>query len=180
MVRPISKAKFLGVEIDNTLRFKEHIHDLAQRAERRLNILRILAWGGTEQKTLLQLYKIYIRSLFEYGCVAFLHVPDTTLGVLQKIQNRAIRISLRLPKYVSLKVLHESACLPTIKERLYQLGSKLIGKMRRNNPLIEEIIQRKEAENLQTVVQLGQCTINWPHRSPLDTRRLSPNDTKYD
>ena len=52
VVRPVSKAKFLGVEIDNTLRFKEHVQDLSQRAEKRLNILRILAWGGTDPKTI--------------------------------------------------------------------------------------------------------------------------------
>ena len=41
-----------------TLRFKDHIQTLAQRAEKRLNILRILAWGGTEPKTLIRLYKV--------------------------------------------------------------------------------------------------------------------------
>ena len=29
VVRPVSKAKFLGVEIDESLRFKNHIHELA-------------------------------------------------------------------------------------------------------------------------------------------------------
>ena len=168
VVRPISKAKFLGVEIDNCLRFKEHIQDLALRAEKRLNILRILAWGGAEPKTLLRLYKVYIRSIFEYGCVAFLHIPDATLGVLQKIQNKALRICLRLPKYVSLKLLHDSACLLTVKERLEQLGLRILGKMKGNNPLIRDIIQKKRGENLQIVMQQGQSNTNRPHRSPLD------------
>ena len=48
VVRPVSKAKFLGVEVNNTLNFRDHIQTLAQRAEKRLNILRILAWGGTD------------------------------------------------------------------------------------------------------------------------------------
>ena len=168
VVRPISKAKFLGVEIDNTLRFKDHIQDLAQKAEKRLNILRILAWGGTEPKTLLRLYKVYIRSIFKYGCVAFLHVPDSVLETLQKIQNKALRIVLRLPKYVSIKILHESACLLTVKERMLQLGSKLIQKMGRNNPLIKDILLKKEAENLTTMRQQGTNISSWPHRSPLD------------
>ena len=153
VVRPISKAKFLGVEIDNSLRFKEHIQDLALRAEKRLNILRILAWGGTEPKTLLRLYKVYVRSVFEYGCVAFLHVADSTLEILQKIQNKAIRIALRLHRYVSLKILHENACLPTVKERLHQLGLSLLGKMGKGNPLIKEVVKEKEADNLQAVRQ---------------------------
>ena len=142
VVRPVSKAKFLGVEIDNTLRFKEHIQDLAQRAEKRLNILRILAWGGTDPKTLLRLYKVYVRSIFEYGSVCFLHCPEATLGTLQKIQNRAIRICLKLPRYVSIRLLHESECLPMIRERLGYLGSKMVAKMRESNPLLGEIIKQ--------------------------------------
>ena len=91
-MRPVSKAKFLGVEIDNSLRFKGHIQDLAQRAEKRLNILRILAWGGTKPKTLLRLYKVYVKSIFEYGSICFLHCPDATLDTLQKIQKHGFRV----------------------------------------------------------------------------------------
>ena len=168
VVRPISKAKFLGVEIDTSLRFKGHVQDLALRAEKRLNILRILAWGGTEPKTLLRLYKTYIRSIFEYGCVAYVHLPNSTIEILQKIQNKAIRIALRLPRYVSLKVLHENACLPFVKERLCQLGLVLLGKMKTNNPLIRQIVEDHEAENIRTVRQHGIKAVKRSHCSPLD------------
>ena len=97
VVRPVSKAKFLGVEIDNSLNFKTHIQDLSLRAEKRLNILRILAWGGTDPKILIRLYKVFIRSLFEYSAVCLVHCPDASLDALQKIQNRAICICLHLP-----------------------------------------------------------------------------------
>ena len=146
VVRPVSKAKFLGVEIDNTLRFKEHIQDLAQRAEKRLNILRILAWGGTDPKTLLRLYKVYVRSIFEYGSVCFIQCPNATLDSLQKIQNKAIRICLKLPRYVSVGLLHESACLPMIKDCLHNLGAKMVAKMRESNPLLREVILKQGQE----------------------------------
>jgi len=167
-VRPVSKAKFLGVEIDSSLRFKDHIQDLAARAEKRLNILRILAWGGTEPKTMIRLYKIYIRSIFEYGSVSFLHCPDSTLEVMQRIQNRAIRICLRLPRYVSIKILHESSCLATIKERFSQLGSRTISKMIVTNPLIKEIVKEHESNILKSIRQHGLVSGTRPHRSPLD------------
>ena len=166
-MRPISKTKFLGVEIDTTLRFKEHIQTLAQRAEKQLNILRILAWGGTEPKTLIRLYKVYVRSIFEYGAVCFLHCPDLVLDILQKIQNRAIRICLRLPRYVSVGLLHESACLQMVKDRLLQLGSKMVAKMRASNPLIGELIKKKEALNLQKIITQSQTPFR-THRIPLD------------
>ena len=168
VVRPIPKAKFLGVEIDNSLRFKEHIQDVAQKAEKRLNILRILAWGGTDPKTLIRLYKVYVRSIFEYGSVSFLHCPDSTMDILQRLQNRAIRTCLRLPKYVSVRLLHEASCLPTVKKRLRQLGGKMVAKMRQSNPMIRAIVDRWETQNLQAVIQQGQYNICRSHHSPLD------------
>ena len=168
VVRPISKAKFLGIEIDNVLRFKQHIQALAQRAEKRLNILRILSWGGTEPKTLIRLYKVYVRSIFEYGAVAFLHCPNSTLDIMQKIQNKAIRICLRLPMYVSLKILHKNSCLPTIKERLHQLGGRLLQKMKESNPLIRQLVEEKQNHNIKMIRKWGQSARIRSHCSPLD------------
>ena len=70
---------------------------------------------------------MYIRSIFEYGSIAFLHILDSTLNILQKVQNKALRIALRLPKYVSVKLLYDSACLLIVKERLEQFGAILLG-----------------------------------------------------
>ena len=171
VVRPVSKAKFLGFEINETLNFKEHIQALSQRAEKRLNILRILAWGGTDPKILVRLYKVYIRSIFEYGSVCFVHSPDSTLDIMQRIQNRAIRTCLRLPRYVSLKILHESACLPMIKVRLLQLSSKMVTKMKVGNPVLGKLISEREAEVIQLVrasTSKDQKVIYRSHRSPLD------------
>ena len=155
------------MEIDSNLRFRDHVQDLAARAEKRLNILKILAWGGTEPKTLIRLYKIYVRSIFEYGSVCFLHCPDSLLDKLQKIQNQAIRICLRLPRYVSVRLLHESSCLPTVKERLVQLGAKMVTKMKGCNPLIRTMVEERESRVLQNIRQ-GQVNGNQSHRSPLD------------
>ena len=161
------KAKFLGVEIDNSLRFKNHIQELTARAEKRLNILKILAWGGTEPKTMIRLYKVYIRSIFEYGSVSFLHCPDSLLEMMQRVQNKAIRVCLRLPRYVSLKLLHESSCLPTIKERLVQLGGTLVRKMEQSNPLIKDLIKERQSRHLKSIRQHGHIPAQ-AHRSPLD------------
>ena len=148
------------------MRFKNHIQDLTQRAEKRMNILRILAWGGTEPKTLIRLYKVYIRSLFDYGSVCFLHCPETTLDILQRIQNRAIRICLHLPRYISIRLLHESACLPTVKERMTKQSRGLVAKMRQANPLIRVFLEKHENQILNNIIE-GRPTVR-SHRSPLD------------
>ena len=71
-----------------------------------------------------------------------------------------MRICLRLPRFVSLKLLHESSCLPTIKERLIQLGTKILSKMRNSNPLIKTIVEEQESEIPKIIRQKGQVIGN--------------------
>ena len=89
------------------------------------------------------------------------------MNIMQKIQNRAIRICLRLPRYISVGLLHKSACLPTIKERLIQQGSNLVNKMRKGNPLINGLIEKNESLVLKNIIE-GQGSVVRSHRSPLD------------
>ena len=116
---------------------------------------------------MIRLYKVYVRSIFEYGSVSFLQCPDSVLESLQKIQNKAVRICLRLPRYVSIKLLHESAGIPTVKERLAQLGKGLVKRMEQSNPLVKSLIKEREAKILNLIRQYGHVTAQ-PHRSPLD------------
>ena len=131
-------------------------------------MLKILAWGGTDPKILLRLYKIYVRSIFEYGAVSFLHCPDSTINIMQKVQNKAIRICLKLPRYVSVKLMHESSCLPTIKERILELGKNTLASMRMNNPLIRAMANKREAFIIRTIREKGLKSVTRSHRSPLD------------
>ena len=169
VVRPVSKAKFLGLEIDESLSFKGHIQECADRAQNRLNILRILARGGTDPINLLRLYKTYVCPIFEYGCTSFVHLPDMTLRPLQLVQNTALRIVLGLPSYISIDRLHEYACVSKVRERLTELGSRLLAKMRVKNVLIRDIIILKERDNLKHILgSRGHCPFRRSHRSPLD------------
>ena len=100
IIRPTQKAKFLGVEIDCALSFKFHVDSICKRANTRLSVLRILLRSGTDAATLMRLYKIYVRPIIEYGSVAYIAAPKSQLTRLQNIENEAIRICLRLSKYI--------------------------------------------------------------------------------
>ena len=61
--------RFLGVLIDNDLRFKCHVDRNLVKAKKRINILRCLVgkdWGQSPE-TLWRLYLTYIRSVLEYA-----------------------------------------------------------------------------------------------------------------
>ena len=50
---------------------------------------------------------------------------------LQRIQNEFIRVCLKIPAYIRSDLLHESAALSFLKERLISLNHKLVNSMLR-------------------------------------------------
>ena len=156
IIRPTNSAKFLGVEIDRILAFKKHFDSILDCASRRLNVLRVLASNGTDAPTLMRLYKIYVRPIIEYGSVTFMSAPKTQLSRLQQMQNEAIRICLRLPRYIRTELLHEYASIEPIFVRLVMLNGKLLNTMKSKNSHIETLVN--------------------DHVSPTDNRHLSPLD----
>jgi len=61
-----------------------------------LNLFRILAhttWG-TDQETLLHLYRSLIRSKLDYGCVVYASARRSYLRMLDHMQNHALRLCL--------------------------------------------------------------------------------------
>ena len=104
----------------------------------------------------MRLYKIYVRPIVEYGSAAFMSAPKTQLSRLQHIQNEAIRICLRLPRYIRTELLHEYAAIEPIFVRLLMLNGKLLHIMRLKNPHIESLVN--------------------DHVPPTDNRHLSPLD----
>ena len=124
MVKPSTSAKFLGLELDERLSFSKHIDDKVKNAQVRLNLFKMLSCGGVDNSTLIRLYKTYVRPLIEYGCLATLTARDESVKKFQKVQNDFIRVCLNLPRYIRTTLLHEAACLETVKERMIFLGRK--------------------------------------------------------
>ena len=141
VIKPVPHARFLGVEFDSRLSFSKHISEINGRANKRLNVLKALSRAGTTPKTIIKLYNIYIRPLFEYGSAAFLAAPKEQIEKMQKVQNQAIRIGLRIPSYLSINLIHEAACTQKLKERLIDLNKKLLSSMKQNNYHVHSLTQ---------------------------------------
>ena len=104
----------------------------------RLRILVNKKWGPSPE-TILQIYKQCVRPIFEYGIVSTITVSETVITKIQRVQNSFIRLALRLPKYVSARLLHEASGLPYVKERLTSVGQNHLARMHAN-PLVEHTI----------------------------------------
>ena len=87
-------VKFLGVIFDRKLTWNEHIRYVITRCNKRLNLLRALTgtdWGASK-KTLIMLYRSLIRSIIDYGSIAYDSASESSKRLLDQIQSKALRI----------------------------------------------------------------------------------------
>ena len=114
------EVKFLGITLDSELNFKKHFEDILDHCNTRCHCLRLLAnkkWGPGPA-ILIQIYKQCVRPIFEYGSLSTITTSDYIISKIQRLQNKFIRLALRLPKYICPKLLHDSSGLPYVKDRL--------------------------------------------------------------
>ena len=112
------QMKFLGITFDNRMTFTKHFEEILERCNQKFHRLRILVnkkWGPSPS-TILQIYKQCVRPIFKYGIVSTITVSETVITKIQRVQNSFIRLALRLPKYVSTRLLHEASGLPYVRE----------------------------------------------------------------
>ena len=135
--------KFLGITFDSQLTFKKHFEDILDRCNTRYYRLRLLAnkkWGPSPS-TLIQFYKQCVQPIFEYGSLSTITTSDNNISQIQRIQNKFIRLALRLPKYICTKLLHDSTGLPYVKNRLLSCATKFLDRIAQN-PLAEASVSR--------------------------------------
>ena len=149
------QVKFLGINFDSQLTFKKQFEDILDRCNTRYHCLRLLAnnkWRPSPStliqiyKQCVQIYKQCVRLIFEYGSLSTIATSDYIISKIQPLQNKFIRFALRLPKYICFKLLHDSSCLPYVKDRLLSCASKSLDRIARN-PLVEESISSKQAQS---------------------------------
>ena len=86
-----------------------------------------------------KIYKQCVRPILEFGIVSTITVSESVINKIQRVQNSFIRLALRLPKYVSARLLHEASGLPYVRERLTTVGQNYLARMHAN-PLVEHTI----------------------------------------
>ena len=135
------QVKFLGITFDSKLTFQKHFEEILERCNTRYHRVRLIVnkkWGPSPS-TILQIYKQCVRPIFEYGSLSTITTSDTIISKIQRLQNKFIRLALRLPKYISVKLLHDSSGLPYVKDRLLSCATRTSERISKN-PLVEESI----------------------------------------
>ena len=133
--------KFLGITFDSKFTFQNHFEEILGHCNTRYHRNRLLVnkkWGPSPS-TILQIYKQCIRPIFEYGSLSTVTTSDTIISKIQWLQNKFIQLALRLPKYISVKLLHDASGLPYVKDRLLSYATRTFERISKN-PLVDESI----------------------------------------
>ena len=130
------QAKFLGITFDKNLTFKQHIIKTNNRAHIRTTKLKSIynKHHGPSEQTMIRLYKIFVRPLFEYGTTATSIASNSTIHIWEKTQAQYIKYILNTN--ISHKNLNKYVNLPTIRDRNNNLLMKWFEKSLSTNPSI--------------------------------------------
>lgn len=90
----VKTVRFLGVWFDEKLTWNTHLDKVKNKCKKVINILRCLSgqeWGAS-RVALQNIYWALMRSVFDYGCIAYMSAAESNLKKLDVIQAQALRI----------------------------------------------------------------------------------------
>ena len=161
LIKMENKVKFLGIIFDRKLNWKPHVDYIVDKCKKRLNLMRAVSgyhWGASK-KSLLAIYKALIRSILDYGDVAFSSASKSILNKLISIQSEALRLCCGASKGTSTSALqNECGELPLNLRRLnnsIKLQTKIMGN--KDHPCTE--VTKPHWTNLIKTTQYNQQDI---------------------
>jgi ribonuclease HI len=119
-------VKFLGLIFDSRLTWAAHIKYVSERCNKRLNLMRSLSgttWGASKD-ILMVVYKALIRSILDYGCIAYNTASENVKSKLDKIQAQALRICCGAMKCTSIAAMQVECGEMPLKLRRQSLQYK--------------------------------------------------------
>jgi ribonuclease HI len=182
LIKMENKAKFLGIIFDRKLTWQPHIEYIIERCKKRLNLMRAVSgyqWGASK-RSLLTIYKALIRSIIDYGDVAYSTACKSHLNKISVIQTEALRICCGAPKGTSASALqNECGEMPLQLRRTHnsiKVGIKVLSS--KNHPCIKVFQQHwtdvyrtpKNINNNQSIYYRTQEFI-----STLNTKYIGPS-----
>ena len=108
--------KFLGVLVNNTLTWSDHINMVCSKVSRSLNLIRCLSWF-LPQPLLLPFLKAYILPTFDYCDIVWSRCTKQEARQLETLLNFSCRTVLRKRKDYSASAARIELGLPTLASR---------------------------------------------------------------
>lgn len=138
--------KYLGIWLDNSLKWSKHINEIVEKVLKFVNLLKILAsssWG-LHHNHLRRIYIAIIRSRLDYGSFLFNNCSKALRYKLEKVQNHALRIVGGFIRSTPIHAMESELCVPPLHVRRRWLAFKFCLKSRSlaknlTNNLLDEL-----------------------------------------
>lgn len=127
IIESVSTFKYLGIWIDNCLKFNVHLDACVKSSSHKIYMLRKLR-NSLDQRTALTIYKSMILPLVEYGNCFMLGCTKTEITKIQRIQNKGLKIVFLRDRLASTKLLHKDAKLASWEVRALIASCRLMFK----------------------------------------------------
>ena len=117
------------------LKWNEHGNDLIQRANSRLFELWKLSNQNVNGESLILVYKSWITLLFLYSNACWLDHSHALINKIRNVQNRALQVCLRKPRWYQIQEFREEANIKTVREMQFKVANGYIQKAFKHNIL---------------------------------------------
>ena len=160
-----NEIKILGLTFDRKLTWRHHIDNVRNRMWLRINAIKAISGRnlGTQSKTLIHLYNMWIRPIALYGAPAYYNAAKTHLNKIQVIQNSALRIALRRNRRSHIAYLHEEGCLIALKAEAVRSSHRFMEK-RVDDSLIQRLLVKH-----RIMLNYDRYKRARPSRTPIDS-----------
>ena len=115
-LQQVPSYRYLGVTLDATLSFKQHLAGVTRTVSHKVYVLsRVRKFLTT--RTAMMVYKSMIMPYFDYADIVYEKAPGVDLEKIQRLQNRALKVCLKVGKFEETEVIHRRAKIPLLSNR---------------------------------------------------------------
>ena len=116
VIKQVDSHKHLGIVLNKTLSWSDHINEITTKAMKRVHLLRLFKYKMS-RSALHRCYLSFIHPLLEYGDVVFDNCSQNDKNTLENIQYNALRLITGCKKGTSRQLLLEETGLCTLQTR---------------------------------------------------------------
>lgn len=114
----VESMKYLGIMIDDKLRFKEHCEYMLKKIGKKTSFLNRIG-QYVSAYTRCVIYKTIVAPHFEYCATLLVDMGETELNKLQIAQNRAMRVILQCSRYTKVEDMLRAVQFMSVRQRLH-------------------------------------------------------------
>lgn len=132
-IESVKQYKYLGIIIDDKLKFKENVDYICKKFGMKIGVLARLR-RNIDYVTCVNIYKTVTAPNLDYVSTILLNCNEGEFDRLQKMQNKAMRIILRASRLTPIKEMLSVLCFLSVKQRVmynvmilvYKIKNKLV------------------------------------------------------